>query len=115
MKRILTIAALLVAAPAGAASAEDSSCSDGYVQSGPYCVNPLYVNNPLFVDPATCEYGYFQGSCTPAPDAPVVLEDAAYVFQTPVPSTTAGTVSVSGRVAARTEALTHRVGFLTLR
>lgn len=83
---ILTIAAL-AALPfaAGTAHADEPFvCADGYVASGPYCVNPIYLDNPLFVDPATCAHGFFQGSCVPDTlPAPVDLGVTAYTFQTP--------------------------------
>jgi hypothetical protein len=46
------------------------TCEDGYVPvesvGGPLCVGAIYVdpNSPLkYEDPATCEHGYYQGSC----------------------------------------------------
>lgn len=81
---ILTLATL-AALPFAAGTAhadEPAACADGYVAAGPYCVNPIYIDNPLFVDPATCEFGYFQGNCVPdtlrpAPEHPV----ADYTYQ----------------------------------
>lgn len=85
---ILTIAAL-AALPFAAGTAhadEPATCGTGYVAAGPYCVDPLYVNNPMFVDPATCTNGYYQGNCVPDTlPGPVVLDEAAYIYQTPAP------------------------------
>lgn len=84
---ILTLAALAAlpfAADTVHADAPAPVCASGYIAAGPYCVNPVYLDNPLFVDPATCEFGYFQGSCVPDTlPTPVDLGGAAYTFQTP--------------------------------
>lgn len=88
MKLLLSITVLIVAvfAAPNLASADEPACAEGYVASGPYCVNPIYVNNPLFVDPATCEHGYYQGSCVPA-TLPEPVEHPAdeYTFQPVAP------------------------------
>lgn len=83
---ILTLAVLAAFTFSTTANADDTpvTCAEGQVASGPYCVNPIYVNNPLFVDPATCEFGYFQGNCVPDTLRPPVEHPAAdYTFQTP--------------------------------
>lgn len=54
----------------------------GYVAAGRYFVNPIYVNNPLFVDPATCEHGYYQGSCVSDTLRPTPVHPASdYTYQ----------------------------------
>jgi hypothetical protein len=81
---IITLAVLSAVSIPAVASADDTApaCTDGYVAAGPYCVNPIYVDNPLFVDPATCEHGYFQGSCVPDTlPAPVVHPADEYAYQ----------------------------------
>ncbi len=89
---IVTVAAAFTVGPQ-VASAEDpatSGCTAGYVSvdsaGGPLCVAELYVANPLFVDPATCTNGYYQGSCVPDTlPAPVVHPAAEYTYQ-PAPT-----------------------------
>lgn len=76
------------------ASAQDAAtCPDGTVPivsaGGPLCVEAIYVDpasTVQFVDPATCTFGYYQGSCAPEPLPPVDLGVAAYTFQTPDPA-----------------------------
>lgn len=98
---ITTVAVFAALTLSTSASAQDvNACAEDQVASGPYCVNPIYVNNPLFVDPATCEWGYFQGSCTPEPAAPVDLGQEAYTFQTPDPAIASNPAPVHTTIGA---------------
>jgi hypothetical protein len=91
---ILTIATMSFFGLAATAHADDpatNSCSDGYIAvasaGGSLCVAATYVDNPLFVDPATCTNGYFQGGCVPDTlPAPVVHPADEYAFQPAAPS-----------------------------
>jgi len=78
-RAILTALALVTLGGAGAtaAAAAEGPCSEGYalVESvgGPLCVNPIYLDGTWQDDPATCEHGYYQGSCvTPPAPEPIV-------------------------------------------
>lgn len=79
--------ALSVFAIPATASAQDEppACSEGYAlvmsAGGPLCVNPIYLQPGWQDDPATCEHGYYQGSCAPAPSEPVVFAPEAYTYQ----------------------------------
>lgn len=94
MKSFAVLAALFVIAIPTAAHAQDeaTACSDGYVAvmsaGGPLCVNPTYLDGTWNDDPATCLYGYYQGTCAPEPPTPEPLPVEAYLYQidTPTPA-----------------------------
>lgn len=87
---IAALSAFLLSSPA---SAQDTApvCSPGYtlVQSvgGPLCVGTVYLDGD-WTDPATCLWGYYQGSCAPEPHPRVDLGVAAYTFQMNTPVVT---------------------------
>lgn len=92
MKSFAFLLTLLTFAAPATALAQDEvpSCSAGYAlvisAGGPLCVNPTYLDGTWQDDPATCEHGYYQGSCAPAPAEPVMFEAEAYLYQSETPT-----------------------------
>jgi hypothetical protein len=82
-----TLAAMSAVFLPGSAFAQDDApvCPDGYVSylsaGGWRCGNPIYLDGTWNDDPRDCVYGYYQGSCVPAPTPPEVLPVEAYTYQ----------------------------------
>lgn len=92
MKLTAAVAALFLCALPATASAQDELPVCGpdrtLVMSvgGPLCVGDIYLDGSWNDDPRDCVYGYYQGSCAPAPSIPEPLPVEAYLFQMDDPS-----------------------------